>query len=82
MEGPRSGGTAFMITVSPTPVSGTTVYTLALRTTFHNVYGGDGAYAVPTTKNYASELSTLGIITEVNPAAVQWRGLALGEPPS
>ncbi|CAG9581184.1 unnamed protein product [Danaus chrysippus] len=70
MEGPRSGGTAFMITVSPTPGS------------YDMSYGGDGSYAVPTTKNYASELSTLGIITEVNPAAVQWRGLALGEPPS
>ncbi|KPJ12107.1 hypothetical protein RR48_02996 [Papilio machaon] len=43
---------------------------------------GDGAYAVPTTKNYASELSALGIIAGVNPTAVQWRGLALGEPPS
>jgi hypothetical protein len=44
-------------------------------------YEGDSAYAVPTTKNYASELSTLGIIAGVNPTAVQWRSLALGEPP-
>ncbi|KPJ04283.1 hypothetical protein RR46_01567 [Papilio xuthus] len=42
---------------------------------------GDGAYAVPTIKNYASELSALGIIAGVNPTVVQWRGLALGEPP-
>ena len=46
------------------------------------VFRGDGAYAVPTTKNYASELSTLGIIAGVNLTAVQWEGLALGEPPS
>ncbi|CAH2058173.1 unnamed protein product, partial [Iphiclides podalirius] len=68
MGEPRPGGTAFLITVSPTPVNG------------HK--GGDGAYAVPTTKNNASELSTLGIIAGVNPTAVQWESLALGEPPS
>ena len=36
----------------------------------------------PTNKNYAPELSTFGIIIEVNPSEVQWRGLALEKPPS
>ena len=36
----------------------------------------------PTNKNYAPELSTFGIIIEVNPYEVQWRGLALEKPPS
>jgi len=41
----------------------------------------DGAYAVPATKNYASEVSTLGILAGVNPLHVQWAGLTLEEPP-
>ena len=36
----------------------------------------------PTNINYASEFPTFGEIAEVNPARVQWKGLALGEPPS
>ena len=36
----------------------------------------------PTNNNYAPELSTFGIIIEVNPSEVQWRGLALEKPPS
>ena len=36
----------------------------------------------PTNKNYAPELSTFGIIIEVNPTEVQWRGLTLEKPPS
>ena len=35
----------------------------------------------PTNINYASEFPTFGEIAEVNPTAVQWKGLALGEPP-
>jgi len=42
----------------------------------------DSANAVPTNRNYTTELSTFGIIAGVNPAAVQWPGLALGPPPS
>jgi len=41
----------------------------------------DGAYAVPATKNYASEVSTLGILAGVNQLYVQWAGLTLEEPP-
>ena len=36
----------------------------------------------PTKRNYASEFPTFGEIAEVNPTWVQWKGLALGEPPS
>ena len=36
----------------------------------------------PTNKNDAVELSTFEIIAGVNPTEVQWKGLALGEPPS
>ena len=43
---------------------------------------GDSANAVPTNRNYTTELSTFGIIAEVNPAEVQWSGLALGPPPT
>ena len=35
----------------------------------------------PTTKNYAPELSTFGIIARVSPTEVQWKGLALEKPP-
>ena len=36
----------------------------------------------PTNKNYALELPTFGVIVGVSPTGVQWRGLALEEPPS
>ena len=36
----------------------------------------------PTNKNYALELPTFGVIVEVSPTEVQWKGLALEEPPS
>ena len=36
----------------------------------------------PTNKNYALELPTFGVIVGVSPAEVQWKGLALEEPPS
>ena len=43
---------------------------------------GDSAYAVPTIKNCAFELSTFGIIVGVNPTEVQWKDLTLEEQPS
>ena len=46
------------------------------------LYDRDSANAVPTNKNYAPELPTFGAIAGVNPTAVQWKGLILGEPPS
>ena len=36
----------------------------------------------PTIKNYALELPTFGVIVGVSLTGVQWRGLALEEPPS
>ena len=36
----------------------------------------------PTIKKYAPELPAFGVIAGVNPTAVQWKGLVLGEPPS
>ena len=36
----------------------------------------------PTQKNYALELPTFGVIAGVSPTEVQWKGLALGGPPS
>ena len=36
----------------------------------------------PTTRNCAPEFPTFGEIAKVNPTEVQWKGLALGEPPS
>ena len=35
----------------------------------------------PTTKNYAPELPTFGVIARVSPTEVQWKGLALRGPP-
>ena len=35
----------------------------------------------PPNKNCAPESYTFGMIARVNPTVVQWRGLALGEPP-
>ena len=36
----------------------------------------------PTNKNYALELPTFGAIVGVSLTEVQWKGLALEEPPS
>lgn len=41
----------------------------------------DGANAVPTNKNYVSEMFTIGTLAGVNHAGVQCHGLALEEPP-
>ena len=35
----------------------------------------------PPNRNCTPESSTFGMIARVNPTSVQWRGLALGEPP-
>ena len=35
----------------------------------------------PTTRNYALDLPTFGVIAGVNPTEVQWKGLALGDRP-
>ena len=37
---------------------------------------------IPTNRNYAIEFPTFGEIAGVNPTEVQWKGLALEEPPS
>jgi len=36
----------------------------------------------PLRKNYALESPTFGVIAGVSPTGVQWKGLALGGPPS
>ena len=47
-----------------------------------NVYQGIARTQSPTNKNDALELPTFGVIVGVSPTEVQWRGLALEEPPS
>jgi len=59
----------------------TTYYNWTLIQSIFRQYVRDGAYAVPATKNYASEVSTLGILAGVNLLCVQWAGLTLEEPP-
>ena len=39
------------------------------------------ANASPTTKNCTPEVPAFEVLAEVNRAEVQWRSLALGEPP-
>ena len=46
------------------------------------VYKGIARTQSPTNRNYALELPTFGVIVEVSPTEVQWKGLALEEPPS
>jgi len=36
---------------------------------------------IPTTKNYALDIPTLGVFARVSLAIVQWQGLAQEEPP-
>ena len=36
---------------------------------------------IPTNRNYAIEFPAFGEIAGVNPTGVQWKGLALEEPP-
>mgnify|MGYP000123266442 CR=1 FL=1 len=47
----------------------------------HCFYQGIARTQSPTNKNYAPELPTFGAIARVSPTGVQWKGLALGEPP-
>ena len=47
-----------------------------------NEFLGSARTQLPTNINYAPELSTFGIIARVSQIEVQWKGLALGEPPS
>ena len=46
------------------------------------VYKGIARTQSPTNKNCAFELPTFGVIVGVSLAEVQWKGLALEEPPS
>ena len=46
------------------------------------VYKGRARTQSPTNKNYVPESPTFGEIAEVSPTGVQWKGLALGEPPT
>ena len=46
------------------------------------VHQGIARTQSPTNKNYAFELPTFGVIVGVSLAEVQWKGLALEEPPS
>ena len=49
---------------------------------FGKFYQGIARTQSPTNKNDALELPTFGVIVGVSPTEVQWRGLALEEPPS
>ena len=61
---------------------------IAERTLFLNCFRlgfilqGLARTQIPTNTNYAVEFPTFGEIAGVNPTVVQWKGLALGEPPS
>ena len=46
------------------------------------VLSGSARTLDPTNKNYAPELSTFGIIIEVNRSEVQWNSLSLEKLPS
>ena len=48
---------------------------------FLNRLHRDSANAVPANKNYTPEISTLGIFARVSSTVVQWKSLALEEPP-
>ena len=48
----------------------------------HCLYQGIARTQSPTNTNYAPESPTFGVIAEVNPAGVQWPGLALKNPPT
>ena len=47
-----------------------------------STYQGIARTQSPTNKNYALELPTFGAIVGVSLTEVQWKGLALEEPPS
>ena len=48
----------------------------------YNFLKGLARTQIPTNINYAIEFPTFGEIAGVNPTGVQWKGLALEEPPS
>ena len=48
---------------------------------FYLNYKGTARTQSPTNKNFTPELLTFGVIAEVSPTAVQWKGLAPGKPP-
>ena len=48
----------------------------------NSTYQGIARTQSPTNKNYALELPTFGAIVGVSLTEVQWKGLALEEPPS
>ena len=47
-----------------------------------NFYKGTARTQSPTTKNFTPELPTFGVVADVSPTAVQWKGLDPGLPPS
>ena len=49
---------------------------------FRSILQGLARTQIPTNINYAVEFPTFGEIAGVNPTGVQWKGLALEEPPS
>jgi len=49
--------------------------------TFVSKFKGIARTQSPTTRNYALDLPTFGVIAGVNPTEVQWKGLALGDRP-
>ena len=53
----------------------------SLLITFHLRFQGIARTQSPTTRNYALDLPTFGVIAGVNPTEMQWKGLALGDRP-
>ena len=49
---------------------------------FISINQGTARTQSPTTKNCTPELTAFGLIARVSPTVVQWKGLALEEPPS
>ena len=58
------------------------IYRIALFNYFIFGLKGLARTQIPTNRNYAIEFPTFGEIAGVNPTGVQWKGLALEEPPS
>ena len=58
------------------------IHRIALFDYFIFVLKGLARTQIPTNRNYAIEFPTFGEIAGVNPTGVQWKGLALEEPPS
>ena len=58
------------------------IYRIAVFDYFTFGLKGLARTQIPTNRNYAIEFPTFGEIAGVNPTGVQWKGLALEEPPS